>query len=108
MSSFDDFAKAIVSGSEALAKNTLQGFVDDARDDAKAFLEKNKGDLSRWTKMLIEQHMTKAEFSDLVRGQAALVELHALTEAGIALTRLQQFRDGLIDLVIDTAFKTCL
>jgi hypothetical protein len=108
MSDFDDFTHGVLSGAEDLAKNTLHGFINDARNDAQSFLDKAKADLQRWTKMLAKQQLSQAEFCDLVRGQAALAEMHALTEAGIALARIQQFRDGLIDLVIDTAFKTFL
>ena len=108
MSKFDDFTKGVMQGAEDLAKTTLEGFVNDARTDSQAYLDKAKADLERWTQELAKQKLTQAEFTDLVRGQAALAQMHALTTAGIALARVQQFRDGLIDLVIDTAFKTFL
>jgi ABC-type ATPase with predicted acetyltransferase domain len=64
--------------------------------------------LRRWTRELRDNELTKAEFADLVKGQKDLAQLAALTQAGLALAALQRFRDGLMKLVIDTAFKTFL
>jgi len=44
----------------------------------------------------------------LVKSQADLVALAALTQAGIAAKRLQEFRDGLIDLVIKAGLRVFL
>jgi len=108
MSKFDDFAQAVLSSSKDLAKTTLEELVQEATTDTQSYLDKSKADLQRWCVQLAEQKLTQAEFADLIRGRAALAEMHALTLAGLALTRIQRFRDGLIEIVIDTAFKTFL
>ena len=108
MSAFTDFEKAVVAGVPALAKGALKDFAPQAQSDARSFLRQAKEDLRRWTRELRDNELTKAEFTDLVKGQKDLAKLAALTQAGLALAALQRFRDGLMKLVIDTAFKTFL
>ena len=108
MSKFDEFGAAVLKGSKDLARQVLGGFEDDAKTDAQAFLDKTEANLRKWTKMLAALELTKQDFEDLVQAQAALAEIHALTQAGVALTRLDQFRTGLINLVIDSAFDVFL
>lgn len=105
MSKFDEFTAAVLSGSKDLAKQLFDGLEDSAQEDAKAFLEKAEADLKRWTKLLAVAEITERDFADLVQAKKALAEIHALTQVGVALTKLERFRSGLIDLVIDTAFK---
>jgi hypothetical protein len=108
MSAFEDFIDVIKSGVKDLAKSTLKDFVDRAEEDFESFVESAKEDWKRWTTMLANGQLSMLEFEGLVRGQKDLAVMHALTEAGIAATRIQRFRDGVIALVIDTAFKTFL
>src|SRR5262249_28377664 len=108
MSAFGDFGKAVRTGVQALAKRTLKDFVTQAQNDAQSFMKQAKKDHIRWTNRLAAKKMTKDEFADLVKGQKDLATLNALTQAGLALARLQRFRDALIKLVIDSAFKTFL
>jgi hypothetical protein len=105
MSKFDDFVEAVLGGAKDLAKEVFDGLEDNAKADAKAFLDKAESDLKRWTKLLAVKEITERDFSDLVQAKKALAEIHALTQAGVALVRLERFRSGLIDLVIDTAFE---
>jgi hypothetical protein len=108
MSAFDGFLREIVSGAEDLARTTLTEAVAQAREDTEDFLRETESDLRRWTQELAAQELSQAEFEDLVKGEADLARLHALTEAGIALARLDRFRDGLINLVVNTAIRTFL
>lgn len=108
MASFDDFVEALKAGAKDLAKEIFDGFEDEAKDDAKAFLEKTKQDMQRWTKFLAQGELTEQDFSDLVQAKKALAEIHALRQKGVALTKLERFRTGLINLVIDTAFDVFL
>ena len=105
---FDDFVNAVAEGAEGLAKDIFDGFEEQAKEDATAFAEKAEADLRRWAKLLEDRKITKQDFRDLVEGKEALAEIHALTVAGISLTKLERFRSGLINLVVDTAFKIFL
>lgn len=108
MATFREFMKALEEGVEKLAREMFDGLEADALADTKAFLGKTKKDLQRWTKLLAARQLTHQDFRDLVKAKAALAEMHALTQAGIVLTKLERFRTGLVDLVIDTAFKVYL
>lgn len=108
MSDFDDFLKAVKEGSKELAREVFDGFEKEAAKDAKAFLDKSKTDLQRWTKLLAQSELNEQDFSDLVQAKKALAEIHALRQAGVALTKLERFRSGFINLIIDSAFKVFL
>ena len=76
--------------------------------DGKAFLEKSKTDLERWTKMLAKGELTRDDFEWLVVGKKDLAELVALKQKGLAKVALDRFVNGLIDTIVSTAFKTFL
>lgn len=108
MSKFDEFVEAFLEGAKVLAKEVFDGFEGVAIDDAKEFLEKLKEDMQRWTKLLALRVLTEQDFSDLVQAKKALAEIHLLRQQGVALTKLEKFRTGLINLVVDTAFDVFL
>ena len=100
---WEDFKSAIVDGAKQLAKETVGDLLESAQDDAKAFLESIKDDLERWTKMLKDGEISKDELKELVEAKEALAEIRALTQAGIAATKIERFRAGLINLIANTA-----
>jgi hypothetical protein len=108
VSKFDDFSDVVLKGAKDLAKNSFGGFVAEAANDTQAFLDKAQADLQRWVKLLANGKLTKQDFSDLVQAKKALAEIHALTQAGITLTKVERFRSALITLVIDSAFDVFL
>lgn len=108
MTSFDEFIEAIKTGATDLAKEIFDGFENEARNDAEAFLAKSRQDMQRWTNLLAQGDLTEQDFSDLVQAKKALAEIHALRQAGVALTKLERFRTRFINLVIDTAFNVFL
>ena len=100
---WEDFKAAILEGAKQLAKDTVGDVLDSAREDAKAFLESIKDDLQNWHKMLKNDEINKDDLKDLIEAKEALAEIRALTQAGIAATKIQRFRTGLINLISDTA-----
>ena len=106
MSQFGDFESSVISGVKDLAETTLKGFITQAQTDAEDFLRQTQEKLKRWTGMLDRGDLTKVEFTALVDSQKGLATLNGLTHLGITAATLQRFRDGLIDLVINSAFKT--
>lgn len=100
---WEDFKDAILEGAKQLAKDTVGDLLDSAKDDAKAFLESIKDDLKNWQKMLKNGDITKDDLKDLIEAKEALAEIHALTQTGIAATKIERFRTGLINLVTNTA-----
>lgn len=108
MSNYDDFVKAVEEGVKELAKKTLKGFKQEALTDAKAFLESSKDDLQRWTRLLAHGELSHDDFEWLVLGRKDVAKLHALKQSGLALVRLDRFKNALVDLVIDIAFDVFL
>jgi hypothetical protein len=108
MSKFSDFENGVVNGAKSLASSTLKDFLTQAEQDAKDFLQETAEKLERWTGMLAAGDLTKLEFTALVDSQKGLATLDALTHLGISAATLQRFRDGLVELVINTAFKVFL
>jgi hypothetical protein len=105
MNKFDEFVKAILEGAQGLARQLWNGYEQDAKADAQAFVDKAKADLERWTKLVAAGTLSKQDLTDLVKAKEALAEIAALTKAGVALAEVDRFRSGLINLVIDSAFK---
>lgn len=106
MPDFDDFLENLKKGLEELAKKNWGEFREAAEKDGKAFVEKTKEDLRRWTKLLAQGDLSKDDFEFLVAGKKDLAEMEALKQAGLTLVRLERFQNALISLVIDTAFET--
>lgn len=108
MSKFDNFIEAIEEGIKELAKKTLKGFKEEAVSDTRDFLEASKDDLHRWTNLLAKGELSQDDFEWLVMGRKDVAELYALKRAGLALVRLDRFKNALLNLVIDTAFDVFL
>jgi hypothetical protein len=108
MANFDDFIDAIEEGVKELAKNTLKGYKDEAVTDAKAFLAASKDDLQRWATLLANGELSQDDFEWLVIGRKDVAALHALKQKGLALVRIDRFKNALLNLVIDTAFDVFL
>lgn len=108
MANFEDFIDALKEGAKELARETLNGFEDQAKQDAEYFIEKSKEDLNRWTSLLAQGDINKQDFSDLVIAKKALAEMFALRQTGLTLVKLENFRKGFINLVVDTAFDVFL
>jgi hypothetical protein len=57
---------------------------------------------------LEQGELSTDEFASLLRGRVALAQMAGLTAAGVALTRVQRLREGLTDLVLNTAIDVFL
>lgn len=108
MSDFDVFVDAVEDGVKELAKKSLKGFKEETVSDTKEFLAAAKKDLQRWTKLLARGDLSQDDFEWLVLGRKEVAELHALKQSGLAMVRLDRFKNGLLNLVIDTAFDVFL
>lgn len=105
MSVFSAFTGDVLGQVKKLAETNFPSLLAEMKTDTQAFLNAQAHDLKTWTQELASDEIDKEDFNFLVHGQAALFEMHALTVAGISEAQLQQFRDALIKIVVDTAFK---
>ena len=100
----DDYLKAIESGVRGLAIDTFGGFSADSIKDNKEFLEKINNDLERWYKQIKDGKLTKEDFEWLLRAKRDLFEMHTLEQRGIAVIKINDFKEKVLDLMVDTAF----
>jgi len=108
MSDFDKFWDAVKTGVVQLAQSSLQDYWQTAVQDGTNFLEKRQEELQRWTVMLAAGELSRADFEDLVMGQADLAEMELLKQAGLAQVQVDRFVNGLLNLVIEAAVKVFL
>ena len=108
MNKFEEFIEAIQSGATGLSKEIFAEYEQQASDDVRAFLKNSKLDLHRWTILLQEGKLTKEDFSDLVKAKKELMEIRSLRTAGISMIKLDRFKDGLMKLIINSAFNLFL
>ena len=101
---FDRFVELVEEGTQELAKNTLRGYKEEALADAKVFLETSKDDAKRWSKLLAQGELTEEDYEWLILSKKDVVELQLLKDAGLAVVRIDRFKNALMNLVIDTAF----
>ena len=106
MATFDDFIKELEAEVGEFAEYSWEAYKAAAIKDGKAFVEKSKADLERWTKMLSQEELTRDDFEWLMVGKKDLAELVALKEAGLTKVALDRYVNGLIDTVVSIAFKT--
>ncbi len=105
MFDFNTFISSLEDGIKKLASETLGGYKDVAISDSKEFLEKTKADLKKWTEELARGELSQDDFKFLVAGKKDLAELHGLKQAGLTLAKIESFKNGVIDIVVNAAFN---
>lgn len=96
---FNQLFQSIESGVEGLAKTSLHDYLAQAKTDGTAIVDEMKEELQQWAAEVEEGTLTTDDVSFLVKEQAALSEMTALKEAGLAAVRIDEFRAGIINVV---------
>ena len=60
-------------------------------------------DLERWNFMLAAGTITSKEYEWLVQGRVALIQIQSLKASGLALARLDEFRNSLVRAIVGAA-----
>jgi len=108
MPDFNDFISALKADLIDFAKENLNEYKDELLKDGNAFVKKAKKDLERWTAGLAAGMLSKKDFEFLLKGKKDLAEMEALKQLGLAKVRIAKIRDGVIDIVLGSVFKTFL
>jgi len=98
------FLDGLQDGIETLVRDEVEEHIDEAKADIRDFLDSSKDKLERWFQALTDGTLAKDEFEFLVKSQRDLAKMRALTEIGLAKVRIQRIVNGVIDLIVDTAF----
>jgi hypothetical protein len=108
MPGFKEFLETIKTDLLNFATDNLAEYKDELLKDGNSFVKKAKKDLERWTAGLAAGMLSKKDFEFLIKGKKDLAEMEALKQLGLAKARIAKLRDGLIDIVIGSVFKTFL
>jgi len=104
MANIDTILKSVEDQSKALAEKLFKQYTHQAVSDVRDFLQKSAGNLKRWVEELARGDLDKDEFESLIKGQADVAEMRALKQAGLAAVQIDTFTNGVLDIVITTAF----
>lgn len=97
---FNQFYQNIESGVETLAKSTLQNYLSQAKTDGQNTVEDIKGYLQQWAEEVEEGVLSIEDLKFLLKEEAALTEMTALKEAGLAAAHIDEFKTGITNVVI--------
>lgn len=108
MPDFEDLLNTLKDEIVTLAESHFDDYREQAIADGEAFLDTTSDDLKHWTRRMDNGELSPQEFESLVCGKKDLAEMEALKQTGLAAARADQFRDAMIDRVVDTAAQVLL
>lgn len=108
MKDFNLFIESLETGLTDIARLTVKDCIDSAIEDGKSILVEMKSDLERWTVELTDGNLPEDEFQFLVESKKDLLKLEALKQSGLTKIQIDSFRDAVVGLVLDSAFKIFL
>src|ERR1700754_2614868 len=97
---FDQLFQDLKTGAITLAKTSLDNYVEQAKSDGQAALDAMKTNLTHWTQEVENGALTMDDLKFLLQEDAALTEMTALKQAGLAEVRIDKFKDDVINLVL--------
>jgi hypothetical protein len=108
MPTFNDFVSTLKNDLLDFAKINYEEYKDELLKDGTLFIEKAKSDLERWTEGLASSALSKEDFEFLLKGKKDLAQMEALKQLGLSKIRITKITNGIIDVVVGSAFKTFL
>jgi hypothetical protein len=108
MPTFNDFVSTLKTDLLDFAKVNYEEYKDELLKDGTLFIEKAKSDLERWTEGLASGALSKDDFEFLLKGKKDLAQMEALKQLGLSKIRITKITNGIIDVVVGSAFKTFL
>jgi hypothetical protein len=103
MADFNQIFTDIKNQLGPLAKQDLQEFAGQGKQDAEAFLAESRANLEKWIQQLADGDIDQDEFNFLVESQKAAAEMTALQAANAGTVRIDKFRDSVFSVVVSTA-----
>ena len=102
---FTQLFTELENGVIALAKASFKSYINEAEQDAQNLLDGMKDKLQRWVLLLAQGALTTDDFELLITAQKDLVQMAALEQAGLAEIKAEQFRDSVVNLIVDTVLS---
>jgi methanogenic corrinoid protein MtbC1 len=97
---FTQLKTAIVN----LAKDKLKDLAAEAASDGTSLLLTIKADLKKYTKQLQDGEIDNEDFKLLLSGDNDLVEMSALTQAGLSEAAADAFKTSVFETITNTVF----
>lgn len=85
-----------------LASSSLKSYKKEAQNDALRIVEELKGNLETWTMQMAAGELSAKDFEFLVLAQKELIEMTALKLKGLAKIKIDEFKTGLLNCIINT------
>jgi hypothetical protein len=99
---FNEIFQELKNAVELFAKQKVSDYWKEAVGDADQFFAQTKDQLERWTTRLAKGELTADDFEWLVKGKKDLAEMKLLKQAGVTLIRVDEFKAGLLDVIVKT------
>ncbi|HTA83458.1 MAG TPA: hypothetical protein VK783_11005 [Bacteroidia bacterium] len=90
----------ITTGISNLAQSTLKGYLPQAEADGQNIVNAMKANVQTWTGQLTSGQISPDDLKFLISGNEELLKIDALTQAGIAAITLDQFKQGVVNIVV--------
>ena len=108
MSFLDDFFNEIKDEMTALARESLEGFLEEIQKETRLFLKQSAKDLQRWMDLVKSKGLTDRDFVWLLKSKKDLMELAALKKAGLSLVKIEETRNKLLGIIAKAALSLAL
>lgn len=108
MSKFDDYVSSVVTEARKLLDSNVSRGRKEAREILEAHVANSRERLQRWTRLLANGEITRAEFRLLVNSQITLGKMRLRTVRVIGKRAALDLRNNLRALFIDKAFEIFL
>lgn len=106
MSDFNDFLNALKSELTGIAREAGEDIKDELIKDGKAFVEKSREDLERWSRLMAQGDLSREEFEYLLKAKKDLARMEALKQKGLAQARIDKLKNALMGAVVGSAVRT--
>lgn len=75
-------------------------------EDGLDFVHKTREDIEKWSHQFAQGELTKDEFEWLMLAKKDLAEMQALKQKGLALARIDHYKDAITYSVLRAVFKS--
>lgn len=89
-----------------VAENEVADLAQGAWSDAETFVKDSRDDLTLWTDQLAKGEMSAGGLALAVRGRAAVLQMKALADAGIAQVKTDRLKEALVGSIVSTVRDT--
>lgn len=99
---FNAVFETLKDGVTSLATTTAQNYLNDAKADGIKLVESLKKDIKTWGEQFVAGELTEDDVKFLVLSKKDLIEMNALKQAGLSLVKVDEFKKGLLELIVKT------